>query len=457
MTILQSDTVTGLEYGEVKPASRARMLKQFEQIAKDQTALYKQITNINAPNTLSSPQATGHDHSGGSLGAPISIPLLGAVLNVQVLPHANTNIQDWQSFGFIPFFAPAGVTEIRIIGIFSSSNASRNFKVGILSSSFSALTIHRNLTSDSDEDVIKSGLFTVNDDEVNILRLEGWQGQTNSFNGNPINSTLHTIHILPTTNSPNFVQSFSQSKGALSSIFPDSGQYDSEYFTSFSSVMFEDDCALSSYILVSTSMNDALNSELLHGVRATSTDTATLLGHNHEQSTSNLDKCGAGVQHPLGAWHYGGGLGTSTGQYDPDALTTGQYWKGKCEGFSILDTGTSFSTFAKHVFSYPNTTSAKYGAGTSSIDATVTLNLDHGKSGDVTLRARILKSDLSASGSWVTVTETGTGRQLLTFSGLDISPYAVGGAGEYVLEIQAKQANSNSSACVIYGACLHLN
>ena len=455
MTIVQSDTVLGLEYGEVKPASRARMLKQFEQIAKDQTALYKQITNINAPNTSSSPQALGHDHSGSGLGAPISIPLLGALLDVQLLPQESSNYQDWQSFGFIPFFVPDGITEVRVMGIFDKSVSARNFKFSIMSSTFSTLSIHRNLIS-SEENIVKSAVLTVNTDEVNILRLEGWIGQTNSFDGNPIDSKLHSIHILPTTNSPNLVQSFSQSKGALSSIFPDAAQYDGEYFTSFSSVMFEDDAALSSYILASTSMNDALNAELLHGVRATSTDTATLLGHNHEQSTTNLDKCGAAVQHPLGAWHYGGGLGSGF-QYDPDSLVTGQTWKGKCEGFSLLTSATSFSTFAKHAFSYPNTTSAKYGSGTSDITASITLNLDHGKSGDVTIRARILQNDLASSGSWVTATETGTGRQLVTLSGLDILPYAVGGAGEYVLEIQAKQELTASNSCVIYASSLHLS
>lgn len=453
MTILQSDEVTGVEYQDVKPNSKARMLKVFEQIAKDQTALYKIITDIDAPQTASSPQASGHDHS---VGAPISIPLVNQVLKIALAAQTITPSNQWQVCSYIPFFVPAGVSEVRIEAIFSTKEAPQNFRFTVMDNSDSKFSGSRSINNGEEDNSTKFEYFNVDEDEVNLLRIEGWLSNLNNGGGAQIqNCILQAIAVLPFRQA-NSVQSFTQFEGNDSANFPDSAQYDGEYFTSFDDLMFSDDSALSSYILNSCALNDALLAEILHGQRASSMSSSTFAGHNHGENTTNLDFAGAAVQHALGSWSYGAGLGGNLGMYTPDQIAAND-WEGRCLGITLLDTCTTLSIFARHTFLFPYSKQSRYSSGTSFLNCSVLLYLDHGKSGDVTIQATLRDSDLTIAGTSKTVVETGTGRQLVNLDGLEM-PLAVpvGGEGSYLLELKAKQEFGVDEACLIYGACIYL-
>ena len=257
MTILNSDTITGLEYGTVKPASRERMLQQLQTVAKDQACTLKAITNVNPPNS-SAPYHSAHDH--GAIGAPIAIPYAQHSVSVKLQERAELENEGWQSFGFAPFYVPQGITQVAIIAVFfSPARANTAFKFQVFNQSGDLLPNQENYEI-KEGSATASFIVDVLGGEVNSINMLGYRSLASS------DKRLETVIVTPQITKSRQIQNTDYYDN--SSNFPNAAQYSSDYFTSFDSAMFADGMPVSSYILSSLSLNDALLYEVLTGSNA---------------------------------------------------------------------------------------------------------------------------------------------------------------------------------------------
>lgn len=453
MTIINDDEITGLEYSTVKPASRERMLQQLKTIAADQAVTLKAITDIAPPNT-SAPYHSAHDH--GSNGAPISIPYGQYAVNVKLQERAELTTEGWQSFGFVPFYVPVGITQVNIILAFpSQSTMHQGFRFQIFNSSLELLLNQETFTPSSR--TVENFIVDVEAGAVNTLHMLGFRSLSSS------NKSISSIIITPqiTKSRDSYDVDYGESD---TSNFPSSSQYSSDYFTSFDDAMFADGMPVSSYILASLALNDALLYEVLTGSRASGRAAATMLGHNHEGHSSDYDKSGIDMDFPIASWHYGAALGsnssTNTGHHDSDNISSADlnHWIGQTTGVTSGQT-TSTQTFAEHHFSMPATKNSRTTGVSTDIKAAINLLYDQGKSGNVTVYAQIFTTDFSSSGTLKSVTGVTLGehRETLIINNLDL-PSSVGsgsGEGEYIIRFRLSQANSVEGETMVYGACLY--
>jgi len=326
MTILEDDEVLGLDDRRHRVGDAA-LASSLERCAKDQAALHREITGFDVPNAPGSDQATPHVHDGTD-GVIIPIPIGWAQPFASVWRHADDSGTDqWAILSWIPIYCQTSRVRVYLrtrsnIGQVTDTTQVQSFLGTDLTSPTDTAQFRQVGASlrgkVNAEDVVTAYAdVDVTAGEWNALAIRVWDGYYMAGGAAvPATRLYDTITVFPSTHVPGPTpQPWAPPTVTSTDVQTPDSRYPSESssnaYTPLDSGMVGASRAVSSYIGVSSQMNDALLSEVLDGRPAGSnavghSNDASYAGHCHAGSTSDYDLCGADIVQPLVCASYGG-------------------------------------------------------------------------------------------------------------------------------------------------------
>ena len=241
-------------------------------------------------------------------------------------------------------------------------------------------------------------------------------------------------------------------------------------FTSFDDSMFDDDMAVSSYLVQRMALNEAVLFERATGQPVGSRASATFSGHSHEGDNGVVavtDNVGAEMFQLLGCWHYGVGR-------RPDAVSAGSHfeddmnasaddtWSGRLFAPVADPASTAFGTIGRHWVRLPRAQAATLGASGSLKCAVLVRNNVSTYSGSSASSVRAQMADAALSGTGTADTATsGLGSDGLEIIEVSTSLEAAGSStGEELQALVLQIANASTASAPSFGAyssCLYLD
>lgn len=466
MTIIEKSAFTGVNQFECRPFARVRMGQQLKAVAQDQAYAYKLLTGVEVPNAPSVDVAADHIHDGTN-GACIPIPAAQEWIGANLARPSNDG--GIAPVVFFPFYAPPGFSTYKLHLITRTPEQTAFARCSVMNSSlvttagcapFSGL-----VGGGQQNQSIGAGLFvltseiSVTADSLNIMRLEF-----------PEDKDQPDADILAYSLVPYFGDSITGGAGLdypstdSQILAPSAGLHLSTApFTSFDDGMFDDDDAVSSYVVNRINKNNIYLLERATGKEAGNRDTSSeslYQGHSHAGATSVTTKSaslGAKMDHALGAWAYGTARNGPTGSHpDDDMANTGNTtWTGRIFA-PALSTGTTASQeIVRHPVRLPLMEAGDYAHGTGKMNFAALVRKTHSKSGNIQITAQMKSADGTSSGTSQNVATTGTsdGIYLLQITGLDAAGSSAGEVEQLLSVSMAFDTNSSPGAC-LYGTCL---
>lgn len=468
MTIIEKSTFTGVNQSECRPFARVRMGQQLKAVAEDQAYAYKSLTGQAVPNAPGVDVAANHIHDGTN-GAPIPIPVSQGWLAATL--DRPPNVGGYVPLLFFPFFAPPGFDTYQL-NLFTRTPEQLGSMVqaSVLNDSLQTTSGGVFTRQTLQEDSLGGGVFvisstlTVTPDRLNVLRLEA----------NESNTAPPAVDFLAYTLTPYFGD---PDVRALGYDYPDTNEnivapdttehLGAHAFTSYDDGMFNDDDAVSSYLVNTMNKNNVYLMERVTGLAAGNRDTTTdtlYQGHSHAGSTSPSAKAsnvGALIDHSIGAWAYGARRASSVGgvtfgYFGDMADNANTTWSGRIVAPTLKIGTTSSQSLFYHPVRLPLLSgTGDYAHSTGKLKAAFLVYTDNSKNGVMTINARMASVGLSAFGTSQNVTTSGTGDgvELLTISGLDAQG-TTSGEVEQNLRIDMALTTNASLGSALYGSCL---
>lgn len=490
MTLIQSSTFTGVNVNDVRPHARGRQLQDLKNIAKDQAMAFESITGRKVPPASGAHaiSATPHVHD-GTTGAIIPIPVVQEWVGGEFSPSTSTT-GDFAKFAWSCFFAPAGVTTMRVFVLTSTPAIINHMRARgwddtltvVSTADFSALNPEFH-----DYVVEMTGRVAVYADVtvtpgLSAISLEIYDG--NQQNGVPIFRplTVDSYTIVPWAGPPRRVSAyFDPDVSSSEYVVPASTQYlgggaDTTAFTSYDDGMFTDGRAVGSFLTQPMSLNDALLWEILAGRPAGDntdghTNDAHYIGHNHGGASSGWLEIGDDIDQPLVAcsWGVGRQRAASSQFFTVDEPTTpAADWSGRIYAAHISTTSTAPQTLAEIPFRMPTAQSANI-QGSGRLRFAVLAYYDAGKAVTCNVTGKIYDDTGASGGSTCTIDFTTSSTPDIVDSGSSgwylstatIDYYGAGGVNENgdqaLLEVGVNHGTSpaNTPTIAVYSVCLY--
>lgn len=467
MAILQEAAFSGVDANDARPNAIA-LTGVLESIAKGQAWVYESITGVAVPDAAGI-SAAPHIHDGTD-GALVRTPLASGVLEArlaQIVPTETSATPGWEKIVYVPFFVPAGFSEVSLVLVASGSNVGSTVRAVVEDTSFAGNEEPKNLTSAAAyfaAEVFDSWevRLAVNPGVVNILRIDAWAGK--SLPGAAVDDDgpytgdkyLYTWQIVP-VNNPH-----SEPVLALSPTIPQQ-LLSRGYLQSFDANYIQADKGLDTWVLRNMAQNDGLLRELLTGRPAGTASMAQRqrTGHRHaDNGAADLDDSGALVDTSLGAWGYGvmrGTYGPDTGRIEVDEVrpTAITVWTGRIIAPNLKAT-TSAITVALHCFRLPATLTSHL-TGTSVLKFAVLLY--SGTTDGIQIGVTIGDADFATLDSETVVSDSVSGVRLVTGEvdgEVDGSAALVQDDILCTVRLRAQAATAKTKTWGFYGLCLYL-
>lgn len=476
MTLYEPSSVSGVSAADVRVGKLARMLKVYEQIAKDQSAIYTQVTGLDIPNGAGA-AADSHVHDGTD-GAIIPIPIAHGFPNANIGRRtADTSINEWARLVETPFRPPPGCTRVRWVGFSSSPSSINNLRPEILDSS-RAGTAGKQLPIDATNIYGRPGSYwafyldmDVTADTTQILRVDAWDAayERGSNNETMLAGARNLISwmLLPVVGIGPRPEANPWAPGLYltdaDTILPTSTTHlSADYFSSQDDDMYSDYEPLSGYIPHSAAYNDALLWELLTDTPAGNNGSKTVKGHNHAGDTS-INSTGAKMEQPLGCWSYGvarnkdSSLGFTSviATVDEPSGNAGHLpWAGHIHAPTLTSTGSQ--EMARHHVRIPATLTADAQGATTRLTCELWIYLDAGKSGNVSFDIHMEdESGTTIGTAQSSATISSTGHHLVTINNVETAT-AISDGRAQVLVIKGTQGAAVTQGMSLYGSLLRL-
>ena len=474
MTIVESAAWQGLTIQSVRPYQKVRMLQQLLTIAEDQAFNYEYLHDQAVPGGSGSSVQHIHD---GTDGLIIPIPAANAVLGA-TLPNANGSGTDqWQPL-VRQLIRTGGETTWRV-WVFTTTPTSlqKTIRVVVWDSSLAVSEIVTEL------DLVTGFTYgdlqclyadvTVDATAYNVVSVECWDGLYYPGGVGVVDTRrVETVTMGPYDGDPYPVRQVSPPLVSSNSVgVPSMTLHRASYpFTSFDDSMFDDDMAVSSYLVQRMALNEAVLFERATGQPAGSRSSATFSGHSHEGDTGVVavtDNVGAEMFQLLGCWNYGVGR-------RPDAVPAGSHfeddmnasaddtWSGRIFAPVADPSSTAFGTIGRHWVRLPRAQAATLGASGSLKCAVLVRNNVSKYTGSTasSVRAQMAQDDLATTGTADTATSA------LGADGLEIIEVstsleaAASSAGEEIQALILSIANASTASGPsfgVYSSCLYLD
>lgn len=490
MVLQRSATFVGESVVDTRPGAKT-FRTTMDTVTKDQARLYERITNEPIPGE-GAILATPHNHDGTD-GALIRIPLAQAFVGAKLpahppgAPSTPTN-PGYGVFSWVPFFAPAGVSRVRVVGWTSD---------GINIGSFRATIHDENEVNVSSENVGQywfqrsgdvrgaSAMHFDDDDQkgmactpgaINILKLEAWSGEIGPTGGIITASRdfiAWAVIPWPENDPPESFTEYVPFQRTDTSVKVPAA------FTSIDDELVgvnTDYRSWNSYVLSKSVKNDALLYELATGLPAgynadNHSNDVRRPGHNHkDDGGTSLDDAGIDIDHCLGAWHYGvsradPGLVENRTRFD-EVDDEVPIWHGRIFGVTIdVNPGTSFQIWAQHKVRIPaaiddNVLRVTQGGpnDVTKLKLAIWCLHDEGKTGGMDFREITRDFDGLDPNAGLTASTVGTGtpvRELVTIDNIGVTD-PVGDGRVQTIELAYRHTTINQPiASCVYGACLY--
>jgi hypothetical protein len=465
MTIIEKSTFTGVPISECRPFARVRMGQQLKKIAQDQALAHKALTGVAVPNAPGSDVATDHTHD-GTTGAGIPIPVaqewLGASLD------RPSNLGGYAPVIFFPVFAPPGYTKWKLHLTTRTPGALQSMvRVKVMNASLQTIDgagtlFVRDRELPGDVTILTSTL-TLGSNQLNVIRLEANESSTAPA------ADLMSYSLVPYFGEPDVrVMTLDYPDENETIVAPVPGEHLGTYpFTSYDDSMFDDDTAVSSYLVNTLNKNNIWLTERATGIAAGNRDVSSNAlweGHGHGGRTTTATRStnlGAELHHSLGAWAYGTRRGWTTGSHPTDdmANTSNTTWRGRLFAPCLINGVTAAQEVVRHPVRLPlMSATGKYAHSTGSLNFAALVAKDDFKNGNIGVTAQMRSSSGASAGTAQTVSTSGSsnGIYLLTISGLDAQGTTDGDV-EQMLSVSLAYTTNSAPGSVIYGTCLWID
>lgn len=488
MAVLEDDDVEGVDYNRARVGDRIRA-SDIARAAKDQAALFRQITGDDVPGAPGSTQATPHIHDGTS-GVIIPIPLAHYHPRAQLDRAAGVVTgEDWARLIYAPFFAPEGVTSVRVL-VRTRLPAETMPTIRVSTESTPGTVQSLNTfdllpgTEPGSGYMPGAAFFTLYADvgvaegAFNLINLEAWDGYYlpgATADGNdrlPPARDVYQITILPVTSTAALSEwgpwtvSPVEETGAIcpDDRYPREPSPASPY-TSLDEAMVGEDRSLNAYLTTTAQMNNALMWEVLTGRPSSGlalddgdreASSKRYIGHPHAGSTSDLDFCGAQIDHALMSHAYGIGRQYQGASANIDTVHSGaSTWRGKIHAPRPPDgAGATWTTMARHRYRMPRCPSGDLtGAATKLKACALAYNYT---TNDATVRFRVYDEDGNSAGGAETSSTISSG--ISTWHKVEVGnvSQSVGTSGERrILQVEVEHDDSDTAnPLLLYGVAL---
>lgn len=490
MTLIQSSTWTGIDINDVRPHARTRQLQHVKTIAQDQALLFEEITGRKVPpaSGAHSISATPHVHD-GTTGAVIPIPLSTEYVGGSFSP-SSADAGDFAKFAWPCFFAPAGVTTVRVIVTTTSPLIINHMRarswddtltvVATGTFDFLAKDFPEQYDTVADLHAVYCDLTVT--PGLSAVSLELYDGTLHNGVPTAFPLRVESYAIVPYLGPPRPIAPyFDPLVSSDLVVLPASDHYlngtgDDSAFTSFDDGMFTDGRAVSSYIVQGETLNDGLLYELGTGRPAgdnvdAHTNAAHYRGHGHGGSSSGWTEIGADIDQPLVATSYGVARqrnGSALYFTKDEPTTPAADWTGRIFGAHISTTSTTQQQVSVSMFRMPNAQSANI-QGSGRLRFACLAYYDASKSVTVNVRGIIKDDTLASAGSTCSIDFTTSSTPDIVDSGSSgwylstaaIDYYGTGGVSEVgdqaalVVEVKHATAPGATPTLCLHSVCLY--
>jgi len=470
----------GLPINDVRPGAVEQQLAQLLLVAQDQAELWERITNLPVPGA-GSLLATPHNHDGIN-SAVIPIPLASGWLGA-TLPAARAGLAP--DGAYAPLVnqivrVPPGVDKlfVSLWADFSRTELVDSVQVHTFDGS---LAIVDQAVKVREREGFP-GIFAeyratvdVTPGQLAVVRVEAWDGEYvrgSDTTPQPARA-VRAFTIRPGFGDPVPVQPYSPPGAPSSEVITPDQAYNQvgavSAFTPFDSSMFVDYRSVNAFLTQRLNANLAVLLELLTGLPSGNNpighaNLEYYAGHNHkDDGTTDLQDCGAEIDHPLGAWFYGvARQPPSNPAQRPSFDDPGNSWQGRLFGPALTQGGSVWYELTRHKLRIPNAKSANLfdddpaPASGTKLKAAALVYHDAGKSGGMDLEFQLttLGGGIGGTPIVVPVPAGPPGLYIVQADDLDaVNAIGPDGLARHDLRIRARVANTDGTSNLIYSSC----